>query len=102
MSRTAVSSSSLAARKRSTSPKCRASVAAVASPTCGMPSAWRKRRSVVCFERASVSTMFCALFSGSSFDGPSSLRGRLKAFCHSGKVTAYRSAKSFTSPPRTS
>jgi phosphoenolpyruvate synthase/pyruvate phosphate dikinase len=40
--------------KACTAPKCRASVAAVASPTCGIPSAWSRRRSVVCFERSSA------------------------------------------------
>jgi hypothetical protein len=45
---------------------------------------------VVAFDRASVSIMFCALFSGSSGLRPfaSSLRGRLKTLCHSSKGTA--------------
>ena len=59
---------------------------------------------MVRFERPSASSMFWALFSGSSgsFRAGSSLRGRLKSCCQVPKGTAYRSAKSFTSPRSTS
>ena len=80
-SRTCWISSSAGRLQRLEAPKCSASASAVASPTSRMPSANRKRGSVVCLLRSSASTRFAADFSPMR-SSPAS----------SSAVSAYRSA----------